>query len=111
MKHKINLSGPDSKVMITDFGLSAYKRNDEAMTTTCGTPEYIAPEILKQEAYSCAVDLWAVGVITYILLCGRMPFDEESRAKLYKQILRAKYSFDVEVYNLCHIVRQKFVSV
>lgn len=54
-------------------------------------------EILKQESYSCAVDLWAVGVITYILLCGRMPFDEESRAKLYKQILRAKYSFDVEV--------------
>ena len=54
-------------------------------------------EILKQESYSCAVDLWAVGVITYILLCGRMPFDEESRARLYKQILKAKYSFDGEV--------------
>ena len=36
-------TGPDSKIMITDFGLSAYKRNDEAMSTTCGTPEYIAP--------------------------------------------------------------------
>ena len=39
----LTVSGPDSKIMITDFGLSAYKRNNEAMTTTCGTPEYIAP--------------------------------------------------------------------
>ena len=58
---------------------------------------HIPSEILKQEQYTCAVDLWAVGVITYILLCGRMPFDEESRARLYKQILKAKYSFEGEV--------------
>ena len=62
------------------------------------------PEILKQEPYSCAVDLWAVGVITYILLCGRMPFDEESRARLYKQILKAKYSFEGEVGPLIQLI-------
>lgn len=91
--------GADSKIMITDFGLSSYKYSDEAMRTTCGTPEYIAPEILRQQPYTCAVDLWAVGVITYILLCGRMPFDDDSRARLYRQILRAKFSFDGEPWN------------
>ena len=55
-------------------------------------------EILKQGPYNCAVDLWAIGVVTYIMLCGRMPFDEEHRGRLYRQIIRAKYYFSGEVY-------------
>eukprot|EP00116_Pleurobrachia_bachei_P002603 sb/3462865/ len=103
--------GPDSKIMITDFGLSAYKRHDEPLNTTCGTPEYIAPEILKQEPYTCGVDLWAVGVITFILLCGRMPFDEENRARLYKQILRAKYSFDGDPWGDVSTAAKHFIQM
>lgn len=90
--------GHDSKIMITDFGLSATKKNpDNFMRTTCGTPEYIAPEIIARKPYTCQVDMWAVGVITYILLSGTMPFDDENKTRLYRLILKAKYSYAGEV--------------
>ncbi|XP_076449440.1 serine/threonine-protein kinase H1 homolog [Babylonia areolata] len=89
--------GHDSKIMITDFGLSHMMSGpDICMRTTCGTPEYIAPEILARKTYTVQVDLWAIGVITYILLSGTMPFDDENRTRLYRIILKAKYSYTGE---------------
>ena len=93
--------GHDSKIMITDFGLSHMMSGpDNFMRTTCGTPEYIAPEILARKTYNVQVDLWAIGVITYILLSGTMPFDDENRTRLYRIILKAKYSYAGEVIML-----------
>lgn len=90
--------GHDSKIMITDFGLSASRKGPEQfMRTTCGTPEYIAPEIIARKPYNCQVDMWAIGVITYILLSGTMPFDDENKTRLYRLILKAKYSYVGEV--------------
>lgn len=93
--------GADSKIIITDFGLaSSRKKGDEClMKTTCGTPEYIAPEILVRKPYTNAVDMWALGVISYILLSGTMPFEDDNRMRLYRQILKGKYSFSGEVKN------------
>ncbi|KAJ8339709.1 hypothetical protein SKAU_G00343420 [Synaphobranchus kaupii] len=90
--------GADSKIMITDFGLASTRKkgNECLMKTTCGTPEYIAPEILVRKPYSNAVDMWALGVISYILLSGTMPFEDENRTRLYRQILKGKYSFSGE---------------
>lgn len=107
--------GHDSKIMITDFGLSALRKGpDDFMRTTCGTPEYIAPEILARKPYTCQVDLWAVGVITYILLSGTMPFDDENRTRLYRLILKAKYSYAGEVnfraYPFIHLSNLIFAS-
>ncbi|XP_077398850.1 calcium/calmodulin-dependent protein kinase type 1D-like [Vanacampus margaritifer] len=83
----------NSKIMISDFGLS--KMVDKGiMSTACGTPGYVAPEVLAQKPYSKAVDCWSIGVITYILLCGYPPFYEESETRLFSKIIKAQYDFD-----------------
>uniref|UniRef100_A0A8C6VYQ0 Calcium/calmodulin-dependent protein kinase IGb n=1 Tax=Nothobranchius furzeri TaxID=105023 RepID=A0A8C6VYQ0_NOTFU len=83
----------DSKIMISDFGLS--KMADSGiMSTACGTPGYVAPEVLAQKPYSKAVDCWSIGVITYILLCGYPPFYEENETRLFSKIMKAQYDFD-----------------
>eukprot|EP00163_Fabomonas_tropica_P005528 TRINITY_DN1506_c0_g1_i2.p2 TRINITY_DN1506_c0_g1~~TRINITY_DN1506_c0_g1_i2.p2 ORF type:complete len:151 (+),score=45.13 TRINITY_DN1506_c0_g1_i2:1120-1572(+) len=63
------------------------------LKTACGTPGYVAPEVLKNEGYSKAVDMWSVGVILYILLCGFPPFYEENTAKLFEQIMRGDFDY------------------
>ena len=81
---------PDAELKIADFGLSKVASSlpeDFLMTTRCGTPGYIAPEVLAQEVtdgelrrYGTSCDMWSVGVTAYVLLCGELPFDfpEES---------------------------------
>ncbi|KAI3416126.1 hypothetical protein GPALN_005675 [Globodera pallida] len=84
----------DARLLITDFGLAHQARvPDEKMTETCGTPEYIAPEILLRVPYTNRVDLWAVGVIAYILMSGIMPFDDDCRSRLYTHIITANYVY------------------
>ncbi|XP_040851077.1 calcium/calmodulin-dependent protein kinase type 1 isoform X2 [Ochotona curzoniae] len=84
----------DSKIMISDFGLSKMEDTGSVLSTACGTPGYVAPEVLAQKPYSKAVDCWSIGVIAYILLCGYPPFYDENDAKLFEQILKAEYEFD-----------------
>ncbi|XP_034445949.1 calcium/calmodulin-dependent protein kinase IGb [Hippoglossus hippoglossus] len=88
----------NSKVMISDFGLSKMVDND-IMSTACGTPGYVAPEVLAQKPYSKAVDCWSIGVITYILLCGYPPFYEESETRLFSKIMKAQYEFDAPFWD------------
>lgn len=95
--------GQDSKILITDFGFAKTTSSPEdntLFTTWCGTPEYIAPELLCKKPYSNAVDLWAIGVITYVMISGHLPFAAETPSKLYQQIVRAKYSYSREVIDL-----------
>uniref|UniRef100_A0A480ZWI0 calcium/calmodulin-dependent protein kinase n=1 Tax=Sus scrofa TaxID=9823 RepID=A0A480ZWI0_PIG len=83
----------NSKIMITDFGLSKMEQSG-VMSTACGTPGYVAPEVLAQKPYSKAVDCWSIGVITYILLCGYPPFYEETESKLFEKIKEGYYEFE-----------------
>eukprot|EP00052_Salpingoeca_macrocollata_P032653 m.325648 g.325648 ORF g.325648 m.325648 type:complete len:334 (+) comp40097_c0_seq1:114-1115(+) len=87
--------GPDSKIMIADFGLAHLNEHNpmDMITGTCGSPEYLAPELLTGKPYTQAVDLWALGVITFILLGGYMPFDEPTRPALFRKIGDADYTF------------------
>jgi len=78
---------------ITDFGLAKYRAQDRALSTACGTPGYVAPEVLEGKQYGKEVDLWSLGVILYILLCGFPPFYDESTAGLYRQIKNGQYDF------------------
>ncbi|XP_032892135.1 serine/threonine-protein kinase H1 [Amblyraja radiata] len=104
--------GADSKIMITDFGLaSTRKKGDDClMKTTCGTPEYIAPEILGRKPYTNSVDMWALGVVSYILLSGTMPFEDDNRARLYRQILKGKYSYSGEPWPSVSNLAKDFID-
>ncbi|XP_040059110.2 calcium/calmodulin-dependent protein kinase type 1D isoform X1 [Gasterosteus aculeatus] len=82
----------NSKIMVSDFGLSKTLEHG-VMSTACGTPGYVAPEVLAQKPYSKAVDCWSIGVITYILLCGYPPFFEDNETRLFSKIMRAEYAF------------------
>ena len=83
--------------MLTDFGLAKYKSLKEiatqGMKTACGTPGYVSPEIVMNVHYTSKTDLWSLGVIAYILLCGFPPFYSESTHQLYAQIKAGDYSF------------------
>ncbi|KAK5637877.1 hypothetical protein RI129_000115 [Pyrocoelia pectoralis] len=80
----------NSKIMISDFGLSKME-DSGVMATACGTPGYVAPEVLAQKPYGKAVDVWSIGVISYILLCGYPPFYDENDANLFAQILKGEF--------------------
>ncbi|CAG8553461.1 28_t:CDS:2, partial [Scutellospora calospora] len=87
----------DSILMITDFGLSKIlTKNDDILMTACGTPGYVAPEVLLQKGYNKPVDLWSVGVITYTLLCGYPPFYGENQAELLQSIMAGQYEYEDE---------------
>jgi len=81
-------------IKIADFGLSKAFSGESALETSCGTPDYAAPEVLSMNgAYDKSVDLWSIGVITYVLLCGFPPFYGKSQAQLFEKILNADYEF------------------
>ncbi|XP_061906110.1 calcium/calmodulin-dependent protein kinase type 1D-like isoform X2 [Entelurus aequoreus] len=82
----------NAKIMVSDFGLSKTLEHG-VMSTACGTPGYVAPEVLAQKPYNKTVDCWSIGVITYILLCGYPPFFEENETRLFSKIMRADYAF------------------
>jgi serine/threonine protein kinase len=88
----------DADVVITDFGLSAIVADsEERLKRAVGTPGYLAPEVLEtletDEGYGREVDLWGVGVILYILLCGFPPFYGEDDEEVYDKICDGDYAY------------------
>jgi len=88
----------DYDIKIIDFGLA--KKSSQPMSMPCGTPGYVAPEILKRKEYHKEVDIWSLGVIMYILLCGFPPFHDDGNnlKNLYRQIRAGKYSFPAKYW-------------
>lgn len=79
---------------VSDFGFSALpdcKRQDGLLHTSCGTPAYVAPEVINRKGYDGAkADIWACGVILYVLLAGYLPFQEKNLTDMYKKICKAE---------------------
>lgn len=68
---------------LTDFGLSKILTKDESAMSICGTPEYLAPEIINREGHGKAVDWWCLGCLIFEMVTGYPPFDIENRNQLF----------------------------
>ncbi|KAI0767658.1 Pkinase-domain-containing protein [Fomes fomentarius] len=86
----------DADIMIADFGLSRVMDDEKfhLLTEICGTPGYMAPEIFKKTGHGKPVDVWAMGVITYFLLCGYTPFDRDTQQQEMEAIIEGDYHFE-----------------
>ena len=81
-----------AEIKIIDFGLSKYISDGEKLETIVGTPYYVAPEVLTGN-YDISCDMWSVGVLLYILLCGYPPFTGRTSKEIFKNIMEARYDF------------------
>jgi len=81
-----------SIIKISDFGLAKIY-DSSLMMTQCGTPSYVAPEVLDGRGYDEKVDFWSIGIILYILLCGFPPFYDDDNDKLFELIAKGKVEF------------------
>ena len=102
--------GDDAELQLVDFGISRYVLAGDKAKTMTGTPFYVSPEIVKLtsgigDGYGCEVDMWAAGVVMYILLCGFPPFQADALPDMLDLIQEGDYSFPGEwLYSptLCH---------
>lgn len=87
----------EGNLKVSDFGLSALaesKRQDGLLHTTCGTPAYVAPEVIHRKGYDGAkADIWSCGVILFVLLAGYLPFQDSNLMEMYRKIGKAEFKF------------------
>lgn len=88
----------DSDIKIADFGFAKKCLAPNSLTTQCGTPGYVAPEILEGVPYDTKADMWSLGVIMYILLGGYPPFIEQNQRDLFRKIRKGQYEFHEEYW-------------
>ncbi|XP_010503722.1 PREDICTED: CDPK-related kinase 5 [Camelina sativa] len=98
-----------SQLKAIDFGLSDYVRPDERLNDIVGSAYYVAPEVLHR-SYSTEADIWSVGVIVYILLCGSRPFWARTESGIFRAVLKADPSFDDPPWPLLSSEARDFVK-
>ena len=95
MKLENVLINNENRVKIIDFGFSV--KSDKKLSFCCGTPHYMSPELaLKKDHYGAPTDIWALGVMLFIMLTGRLPFFGDFEDDLYRRISLGKYKFPQE---------------
>ena len=82
----------DAEIKILDFGLSRKYDKEQKMHSILGTPYYVAPEVLKGE-YDEKCDIWSIGAMTYLMLCGEPPFNGNSNNEIFKKIVKENIKF------------------
>jgi serine/threonine protein kinase len=99
-------------IKVADFGLSKKALKDNVLRTTCGTDHYIAPEILSRHPYTGpGVDVWSCGVILYALVCGYVPFEDESTPKLFEKIKTGDFEMPTHVSKECQHLLSRILEV
>ena len=91
------LIGEDGYLKLIDFGMAKMLKNDEKATSFCGTPEYLAPEIITGEGHDRAADWWSYGILIFEMLCGIPPFYCDNTEKMYELITHAELRFPKKI--------------
>jgi len=86
----------NAEIKVADFGFARRVHTPQSLTNRCGTPTYVAPEILKNIPHDTRADMWSVGVVIYVLLVGYPPFMEEKQQDLFRKIRSGEYEFEGE---------------
>ncbi|XP_077175034.1 death-associated protein kinase 2-like isoform X2 [Paroedura picta] len=100
---------PNPKIKIIDFGLAQNLGDGGIFKSLCGTPQYIAPEVINYEALSCATDMWSIGVITYILLSGMSPFQGETDTETLSNVVSGSYEFEDKYFSQTSELAKDFI--
>jgi len=101
LKHKnllLKKNDDDSSVMIADFGFASQVFAPKSLTNHCGTPFFVAPEIIRRDVYDESADMWSMGVIIYCLLSGKMPFSGRRSLDLFRAIISGEFNFDDDAW-------------
>lgn len=100
------------RIKIIDFGLSNVYNPGEFLKTFCGSPTYSAPELVEQQAYhGVAIDVWSLGVVLFVLVCGFLPFDGNSFTELFTKIVKGDYRIPSFVSPDCADLIQRMLVV
>lgn len=87
----------DDNIKIADFGLSKFAAPEEVMKLPCGTLAYVAPEVLQMTGYGKEVDVWSIGVIMFVLLRGKLPFDGKKRSHIIQKTIAGKINLEDDI--------------
>ena len=91
---------PEADIRLLDFGLSKIIGNEEKCTEPYGTLSFVAPEVLQRKPYDKSVDLWSIGIITFLLLCGYLPFDDKhSEREIARQTIQDPVPFENKIWS------------
>eukprot|EP01129_Flabellula_baltica_P017016 TRINITY_DN929_c0_g1_i4.p1 TRINITY_DN929_c0_g1~~TRINITY_DN929_c0_g1_i4.p1 ORF type:complete len:602 (+),score=118.05 TRINITY_DN929_c0_g1_i4:28-1806(+) len=96
-------------IKISDFGLSK-EFSKSQLLTACGTPEYVAPEVLLSKPYDQSADIWSIGVITYMLLSGCPPFYGADQDTIFSRILHVNFHFSIPIFKEISNEAKSFIS-
>ena len=100
------------KVKIIVFGFSTLNSHDEKSRIFCGTPSYMAPEIVgRKDYYGVNADVWALGILLYAMLCGKMPFKAHNDKELYRRIERGSFSCPPQFSDCLKVLITKMLEV
>ncbi|NWX57599.1 DAPK2 kinase, partial [Promerops cafer] len=100
---------PKPWIKIIDFGLAQQLEDGITFKSLCGTPQYIAPEVINYEPLSPATDMWSIGVITYILLSGLSPFQGETDAETLSNVVAGAYEFKERCFSQTSEMAKDFI--
>ena len=102
---------PEADIRLLDFGLSKIVGNEEKCTEPYGTLSFVAPEVLQGKPYDKSVDLWSIGIITFLLLCGYLPFDDKhSEREIARQTIQDPVPFESKIWNKYSSEAKNFVE-